>query len=52
MGVDLAERGDVVASGRKFALDRECDNGLVVVDGDKGLLWFAFGDLGVARRRG
>lgn len=52
LGVDLVERGDVVASGRKFALDRECDSGLVVVDGDKGLLWLACGDFGAVRRRG
>lgn len=51
-GVDLVERGDEVDSGRKFVLDRECARGLVVVDGDNGLLWFACGDFGAVRRRG
>lgn len=47
----MVERGDVVESGRRLALDRECDRGLVVVEGDKGLLWLACGDLGAVRGR-
>lgn len=48
----MVERGDEVDSVRKFALDRECAKGFVVVDGDNGLLWFACGDFGAVRRRG